>query len=234
MSTPTSAPDAARPFVLISGAVSVDGYIDDISDDRLILSNPADLDRVDQLRAESDAIMVGAGTIRIDNPKIVVSDPQRRTARISQGRSEHPLKVTITTSGDLDTESKWFHTGGDRLIYTTTTTAQTLEGLVAGMAEVVSVGNQIDLKHLLADLAERGVKQLMVEGGETLTTALLVAGLVDEIQLAIAPLIVGGGPRWTDPAPLPWPASQRMELIHAHTLDDMVILRYRSNPQTSP
>ncbi|WP_198932387.1 dihydrofolate reductase family protein, partial [Pseudonocardia sp. Ae717_Ps2] len=61
-----------RPYVLLSVAMSIDGYIDDASDERLLLSNSADFDRVDEVRAQSDAIMIGAGTLRADNPRLLV------------------------------------------------------------------------------------------------------------------------------------------------------------------
>ena len=77
--------------------MSLDGYIDDASDQRLILSGPADLDRVDALRASCDAILVGAGTIRADNPRLLVRSAERRqAARVAAGRPENPLKVTLT------------------------------------------------------------------------------------------------------------------------------------------
>ena len=59
---------AQRPYVLLSAAMSADGYLDDASGARLVLSDEADLDRVDELRAGADAILVGAQTIRSDNP----------------------------------------------------------------------------------------------------------------------------------------------------------------------
>jgi len=68
----------ARPYVLLSCATSADGYLDDASPRRLILSGPADLDRVDEVRAGCDAILVGAGTIRADDPRLLVRDPRRR------------------------------------------------------------------------------------------------------------------------------------------------------------
>ena len=63
---------ADRPYVLLSAAMSADGYLDDASATRLVLSGEADLDRVDELRAGSDAILVGAQTIRADNPRLLV------------------------------------------------------------------------------------------------------------------------------------------------------------------
>jgi len=216
-----------RPYVLLSGAASVDGYIDDATDQRLMLSNQADLDRVDQLRAECDAIMVGAATIRADNPRIMVASAQRRATRKAQGLPENPIKVTVSATGDLDIGSRWFHTGGERLVYTTAKTAPALTTLLAGVAEVVPVGRDVTMHTVLADLAARGVNQLMVEGGEGVNTAMLAAGVVDEIRLAIAPLLVGGGPRWAAPTQFPWASTKRMDLVKAETLGDMVVLSYR-------
>jgi 5-amino-6-(5-phosphoribosylamino)uracil reductase len=101
----------ARPRVVLSVAASVDGYIDDASADRLILSGDADLDRVDGERAAADAILVGAGTIRRDDPRLLVRDPARVAARVAAGRSPQPLKATVSGRGDLDPAARFFTTG---------------------------------------------------------------------------------------------------------------------------
>src|ERR1700761_2609178 len=75
----------ARPYTIVSCAVSLDGYLDDASPARLILSGADDLDEVDELRARSDAILVGAGTIRADNPRLLVRDQARIAAREREG-----------------------------------------------------------------------------------------------------------------------------------------------------
>lgn len=74
-----------RPHVLLSVATSIDGCIDDTSSTRLLLSNEEDFDRVDQVRADSDAILIGAGTLRSDNPRLLVNSGQRRAERIEVG-----------------------------------------------------------------------------------------------------------------------------------------------------
>ncbi|MFD6104061.1 RibD family protein, partial [Nocardia salmonicida] len=104
--------------VLLSVAASLDGYIDDASARRLLLSNTADFDRVDQIRAESDAILIGAQTLRTDNPRLLVNSAERRAARVAAGKPEYPVKVTVTDSGDLDPHLRFWHTGGDKLVYT--------------------------------------------------------------------------------------------------------------------
>src|SRR5688500_9992693 len=100
-----------RPYVLLSAAMSVDGHIDDSGPEPLLLSDAADLDRVDAVRAGVDAILVGATTLRRDNPRLLVRSAQRRAARVAAGREPHPMKVTVTGSGDLDPTARFFTTG---------------------------------------------------------------------------------------------------------------------------
>ena len=135
---------AERPYTLLSCIMSIDGYLDDASDTRLLLSNDADLDRVDEIRAGCDAILVGAATIRRDNPRLLVNSPERRAARIAAGLPEYPLKVTVSASGELDASAQFWHTGGEKIVYTTDKGAARLRGLGLptgpnGVA-VVSVG----------------------------------------------------------------------------------------------
>ena len=97
-----------RPYVLISCAMSADGRIDDTSPVRLLLSGPDDLDRVDELRASADAILVGANTVRRDNPRLLIRSPRRRAARVAAGRPAHPARVTVTASGELSPSAHFF------------------------------------------------------------------------------------------------------------------------------
>lgn len=216
-----------RPYVLLSVATSIDGYIDDTSGETLVLSGAEDKDRVDGVRADCDAILVGAGTIRADNPRIEVSE-RRRKERMARGVAEYPLKVTVTGSGDLDPGLRFWRHGAGRLVYTVDHAASALRARLEGLAEVVALGADIDFGALLDDLGERGVGRLMVEGGGQIHTALLSGGLVDEIQLAIAPIVVGqrGAPRFLNPASYPGGPTRRMHLAETQTIGDVVLLRY--------
>ena len=89
---------ADRPYTLLSCSMSIDGYIDGASESRLLLSNELDFDRVDEVRAGVDAILVGATTVRNDNPRLLVRHPDRRRQRVEQGLPEHPTKVTVTNA----------------------------------------------------------------------------------------------------------------------------------------
>ncbi|MGK8554526.1 RibD family protein [Nocardia gipuzkoensis] len=217
-----------RPHVLLSVAVSIDGYIDDASPERLRLSGAADFDRVDQVRADSDAILVGAQTLRRDNPRLLVDSPDRRAARVAAGKPEYPLKVTVSASGDLDPGLRFWHHGGGKLVYATDAGAAKLADRLAGLAEVVSLGGELDFGALLDDLGRRGVSRLMVEGGTRVHTAFLAADLADELHVAVAPILVGdtAAPRFLGDARYPGGPHRRMRLAEITQVGDVAVLRY--------
>ncbi|KQV20850.1 MULTISPECIES: dihydrofolate reductase family protein [unclassified Kitasatospora] len=225
----------ARPFVLLSVATSIDGHIDDTTADRLLLSNADDFDRVDQVRADSDAILVGGNTLRRDNPRLLVNSDKRRAERVAAGKPEFPLKVTISASGDLSRDLKFWHHGDKKVVYTTDEAAPKLRETLNGLADVVSTGTAVDFGAMLDDLAQRGVERLMVEGGGQIHTQFLSQGLADEIHLAIAPLLVGdaAAPRFVHPAEFPGGSTHRMKLIEARPVGDVVLLRYAPKESVS-
>src|SRR5499425_3108393 len=107
-----------RPYTLLSCGMSIDGYLDSAAPRRLELSNEADLDRVDAVRAGSDAILVGAATVRNDNPRLLVRSPARRRERVARGLDPSPAKVTVTASGRLDAGGEFFTAGDtDKIVY---------------------------------------------------------------------------------------------------------------------
>ncbi|KAA8891013.1 5-amino-6-(5-phosphoribosylamino)uracil reductase [Nocardia colli] len=222
-----------RPHVLLSVAMSVDGYIDDASAERLRLSGTADFDRVDQVRADSDAILIGAETLRRDNPRLLVDSADRRATRIAAGKPEFPLKITVTASGDLDPGLRFWHHGGDKLVYTTDAGATRLGDRLSCLTEVVSLGTELDFGALLDDLGRRGIARLMVEGGTRIHTAFLAADLADELHLAVAPLLVGdpGAPRFLDAASYPGAPHRRMRLADVTQAGDVAVLRYLPKPE---
>jgi 5-amino-6-(5-phosphoribosylamino)uracil reductase len=224
-------PQPSRPFVLISAAMSVDGHIDDATPERLLLSSPEDFDRVDALRAEYDAILVGAGTLRADDPRLEVRDEARRAARVARGLPEHPLKVALVGHGGLAADLRLWQSGGAKLVLAPDAAVAGLRAVLGERAEVVGTGAELDPARVLDALAARGVRRLMVEGGGAIQSLFLTAGLVDEIQLALAPFFVGdaAAPRFAPPVPgavFPQDAAHRMTLLGAQPLGDLVVLRY--------
>jgi 5-amino-6-(5-phosphoribosylamino)uracil reductase len=226
-----------RPYVVLSCAVSIDGYLDDATGARLVLSGPADLDRVDALRAACDAILVGAGTIRADNPSLVVRSADRRLARIAMGRPASPLRVTVTGRGDLDPTARFFPAGpSGALVYADSAVAARLRALIGGTASVIDAGAPVSFPRLLADLAARGVARLLVEGGGTMLTQFLTLELADELRLAIAPLFVGdpAAPRLVSPGNFPQNAGSRAVLASVGRAGDMAVLRYGLSARFEP
>ncbi|GAB3167648.1 hypothetical protein GCM10027059_28980 [Myceligenerans halotolerans] len=218
-----------RPHVLLSVAASLDGYIDDTSTNRLLLSNDEDFDRVDAVRAGVDAILVGANTIRADNPRLMVRSEERRAKRVADGKPATPAKITLTTSGDLDPDARFFTTGdNDKIVYTTDQAATALAERLADVATVVPLGADVAPAALLNDLAGRGIERLMVEGGGGIHTMFLTAGLVDELHLVYAPFFVGdqNAPRFVRPGTFPQGLAHRMTLAETRAIGDCVLLRY--------
>ncbi|MCX4094483.1 RibD family protein [Nocardia sp. alder85J] len=217
---------------MLSAAASVDGFLDDTSPVRLLLSNDADFDRVDQLRAEADAIMVGAETIRTDNPRLTVKSAQRQAERVAAGQPPNPLKVTVTRSGDLDPEAKVWHHGVEQtpVVYAPEAGAVLAGARLGGLADVVALpGSRIEFSAILDDLGARGVKRLMVEGGSQVIAGFLAGGLVDDLLLAIGPTLVGdaGAPRFARPARYPGGPTRRMRLVDVTAIGDVALLHYR-------
>jgi len=219
---------AERPYLLVSCAMSVDGYIDDTSPDRLILSSEIDADRVDEVRAGCDAILVGARTVRRDNPRLLVRSPERRLRRVASGAPENPVKVTITATGNLDPAARFFTGDAARLVYCARPALATLRGRLSGLAEVVDAGDAPSPALLAHDLAERGLARVLLEGGGDLATQFLAAGLADELHLVVAPFFVGdpAAPRFALPGRYPHGPDHPMQLAEVRQLGEVVLLRY--------
>jgi riboflavin-specific deaminase-like protein len=218
-------------YVLLSCATSADGYLDDAGLDRLILSGPADLDRVDDVRAGCDAILVGAGTVRADDPALLIRDPRRRARRTARGLPEHPARVTLTATGDLDPEARFFAPGAERLVYCATPALPRARARVQDRAVLIDAGDPLSLQTLLSDLAERPVARLLVEGGARVLAEFLARDLADELHLAVAPFFVAApaAPRLNLP-PNPHGPGHPMTLAEVRRLDDVVLHRYLLGP----
>jgi 5-amino-6-(5-phosphoribosylamino)uracil reductase len=186
------------------------------------------------VRASCDAIMVGAVTVRTDNPRLLVRSPARRDERTARGLAPSPMKITVTSRGDLDADSNFFTTGeAEKLVYTSRARVADARVRLGPVATVVDGGRRVRMRRLSEDLADRGVGRLMVEGGGVVHTQFLADDLADELQLVVAPFFIGNSsaPRFVSDGRFPWNAGRRAMLAEVRQLGDVVLLRYALSPR---
>jgi 5-amino-6-(5-phosphoribosylamino)uracil reductase len=220
---------ADRPYILLSCGMSIDGYLGAASPRRLELSNNADFDRVDAVRASCDAILVGAATVRSDNPRLLVRAKSRRDARTARGLPPSPIKVTVTERVELDPRADFFTTGeSEKFVYCASPGVLDARSRLGSVATVIDGGRRVEMRSLSEDLSARGVRRLMVEGGGNVHTQFLTDNLVDELQLVVAPFFVGDSraTRFVSDGRFPWNPKRRATLADVRKIGDVVLLRY--------
>ncbi|HEY2319592.1 MAG TPA: dihydrofolate reductase family protein [Solirubrobacteraceae bacterium] len=226
-----------RPYILLSCGMSIDGYLGSAAPRRLALSNEADFDRVDAVRASCDAILVGAATVRNDNPRLLVRSKNRRDARTACGMSPSPIKVTVTERLELDPAADFFTVGDtEKLVYCPSPRVVDARSRLGANATVVDGGEQVRMRRLTEDLGARGVQRLMVEGGGKVHTQFLTDNLVDELQLVVAPFFVGDSraTRFVSDGRFPWNPGRRATLAEVRQIGDVVLLRYALSSRFQP
>jgi 5-amino-6-(5-phosphoribosylamino)uracil reductase len=209
--------------------MSIDGYLGSATPRRLELSNGADFDRVDAVRASCDAILVGAATVRNDNPRLLVRSQTRRDERTARGLAPSPIKVTVTERVELDARADFFTTGdAEKLVYCTSPQVAGARAQLGPVATVVDGGRPVQMRRISEDLGARGVQRLMVEGGGKVHTQFLTDNLADELQLVVAPFFVGDSraPRFVSDGHFPWNSERRATLAEVQQIGDVVLLRY--------
>ena len=217
-----------RMKVILSAAVSLDGCLDDCSAERLRLSSPEDWEAVLKLRADCDAILVGAGTIRKDNPALVIRNARMRAERKARGLETDLVKVTLSRSGELDAGAHFFTEGeGRKIMFVPSSASDMARAAVGKQAEIIAA-ERISAHFIVETLASRGYCSLMVEGGSQILTMFLTEGVVDELRLAVAPIFVGetAAPRFVQEGTFPWTKQNRMHLARVEQLGDMAVLHY--------
>ena len=180
--------------VVVNAAMSADGKLSSREREQVAISGPTDFDRVDQLRAESDAVMVGVGTVLADDPSLTVDDADRRDARESRGQSPNPARVVADSrvrtppgAAVLDDRALTY------LLVTEAAPTDFVEQMEDEGAVVVAAGeDRVDLVTALAKLEGEGVDRLMVEGGGELIFSLFEEGLVDALSVFVGPTVLGG------------------------------------------
>jgi 2,5-diamino-6-(ribosylamino)-4(3H)-pyrimidinone 5'-phosphate reductase len=213
-------------------AISADGKISTRRRESFSLGSRADRELMDVLRARSDAVVIGAGTLRLDGWAIRVRDPEIRKKRREKGRPPHPLNVVLSTDLDLPASAQFFtHAATEKLVITTRSAPKSRIDRFRKLAEVAVLrSKRIRPSAVLELLAERGVRRVLVEGGGELNYSFIEAGLIDEIYITVTPRVIGGAkaPTAVDGAGFLKDTQVRLQLVSCRRRADEVFLRYRT------
>ncbi|HEY3361435.1 MAG TPA: 2,5-diamino-6-(ribosylamino)-4(3H)-pyrimidinone 5'-phosphate reductase [Methanosarcina sp.] len=220
-----------RPFVFINSAMSADGKLSTKERKQVKISGKLDFERVDELRAQTDAVMVGIGTVLSDDPSLTVKSPERRAARRAAGKSENPARIIVDSSARTPINADIFKKGeGLRIIAVSNSAPAEKIKLLEEKALVIKTGTlRVDLPELAAKLKKMGINTLMVEGGATLNWGMLSAGLVDEVYTFVGNLIIGGktAPTFTDGEGFTEAELLGLELVFAEKVEEGVLLKWK-------
>ena len=234
--------NAARPpalRIIANLAMSADGKIDSHLREGAGFSSRGDRERMDVLRAAADAVVVGAGTVRTEDPPLRVRDPARRRRRVAEGRAEDLAVVVVSASGLVSPDARFLREPADERILAVPEDLPEapLRPLAAhfasGALRLLRLGRgAVDVAALAARLAAEGRRTILVEGGGELVARFVAADLLDELRLTLCPTVIGGR---TAPTPVGgdgWPlaARRRLELLEVERAGDELFLRYAFRP----
>jgi diaminohydroxyphosphoribosylaminopyrimidine deaminase/5-amino-6-(5-phosphoribosylamino)uracil reductase len=183
---PISSATAARPITIGHLGQSLDGFIATPSGDSCPVTGPENILHLHRLRALCDVIVVGAGTVAADNPRL--------TTRLVSG--SHPARVILDPGCRLSSAHTVFNDGEAVTLRACTAGTATVAAARARgevILEVAACGNGLDLRDLLRQLHARGYSRIFVEGGGITVSSFLDAGLLDRLHIAVAPLFIGEG-----------------------------------------
>ncbi|MFX0171630.1 MAG: RibD family protein [Candidatus Hodarchaeota archaeon] len=220
-------PHFQRPFVTLSAAISLDGFIATIKGDSE-LSNSKDWARVHQLRMDSDAIMVGGGTIRADDSKLTVNEKKLKKKAIN-----HPIRLVVSSKGNIPINARVITYRPEiptLIAITSQCPSKKRLKLEEKGCELIECGDGplVNLKQLLGILKKDfNINTLMLEGGSRLNGEMLNQCFIDEVHLAFAPVICGSGiPLFALPKTiLNFSDSPYFEIITYSQLDDMIFIQ---------
>ena len=217
-----------RPYVILNAAMTLDGKIATQTGSSNI-SGEEDLKRVHEIRKQCDGIMVGIGTVLADDPRLTVH-------KIDANPEDNPVRVVVDSKCRTPIDARITNDDAKTII---TCANEFKDDFIKsekyevfkkrGVKFFWSGDERVDLTSLMSYLHEEGIEKLMLEGGSTLNFSMIKAGLIDEISICVAPMVVGGANAKTffdgegfdlmDEA-------IRLELIDSYTLGKDLILKY--------
>lgn len=229
---PTVNSTMMRPYIFINAAMSADGKISTYKRKQVRISGINDFERVDHLRADADAIMVGIGTVLADNPSLTVKSRDLRFNRKERNGCENPVRIVVDSMARTPLDADIFKKGeGEKIIAVSGTAPDDRVEKLKKKARIIIAGrDRVDLVALMSGLKELGIDTLMVEGGATLNWSLISLGLVDEVFTYIGALFLGGmdAPTLVDGAGFADNTdASGLELVSMEQMDNGVLIRWR-------
>ncbi len=215
--------------VAVNAAVSVDGKLASREREQLAISGPADFDRVDQLRGNVDAIMVGVGTVLADDPSLTVDKSGSEHDSQAGSNPDQLIRVIADSQARTPPDARVLDDAAPTVVLVSEAVpTEHVDALQAAGADIIEAGgNRVDLAAAFETLEERGVASLLVEGGGELIFSLFEADLVDELSVFVGSLLIGGrdaptladGQGFTEAYP-------ELTLETVTRIDDGVLLEY--------
>jgi 2,5-diamino-6-(ribosylamino)-4(3H)-pyrimidinone 5'-phosphate reductase len=220
-----------HPYVIVNVAMSADGKISTRERRQVRISGTLDFNRVDRLKAGSDAVMIGIGTVLADDPSLTVKEAECRRRRRDRGESEQPVRVIIDSMARIPLTAAVLNKDeGTRVVAVSRRADPEKISRLERKAKVIVAGDdEVDLKMALKRLGDMGIQRIMVEGGGTLIAALIQAGLVDEIYSFIGNIIIGGkdAPTLADgPGFQKETEFTRLTLLEARRIENGILLHW--------
>ncbi|MFB6085199.1 MAG: 2,5-diamino-6-(ribosylamino)-4(3H)-pyrimidinone 5'-phosphate reductase [Halodesulfurarchaeum sp.] len=215
--------------VAVNAAMSVDGKLASREREQLAISGPEDFDRVERLRAETDAIMVGVGTVLADDPSLTVDEQSEQSARDARGEPVNPVRIVADSRARTPPDARVLDDAAETIVLVSEAVpTEHVSTLRSVGAEIVETGaNRVDLQAALEQLEAAGIETLLVEGGGELIYSLFEAELVDELSVYVGSIVIGGrdaptladGSGFTDSYP-------KLSLQSVEKLGEGVLLQY--------
>ncbi|UKO98492.1 RibD family protein [Nostoc sp. UHCC 0870] len=220
-----------RPHTTVVLAMSADGKIADFKRSPARFGSDVDITHLQQQIATADAVLLGASTLRAYGTTLTISQPMLLQHRQQEGKTNQPIHIVTTQSGNLNPEIKFFQQAITRWLLTTTVGAQSWQGRSEFDQILVfeTPTGKIDLIAALKYLDSLHITRLAVLGGGTLVASMLESDLIDELWLTVCPLILGGV---TAPTPVDGQGfmshlAPRLQLLEVKTINQEVFLHYR-------
>lgn len=221
----------ARPYTTVVLAMSADGKIADVTRSPARFGSDADKAHLEQQVALADGVLFGAGTLRAYGTTLRVSHPKLVEARSQAKKPPQPVQIVCSRFAEFDPELRFFGQPVPRWLLTTGAGAKQWQGrsqfeqiLVAEAAD-----QKLDWIKALEQLRSAGIQRLAVLGGGELVASLLALDLIDELQLTVCPLLLGGAiaPTPVQGAGFLAAVAPRLQLLSVQTIDQEVFLHYR-------